>query len=230
MATTYKAQISDVLEIVSDLRGESSTNTNASRIRAVSRAERDVAKRKFWRLFLLREQTAGTGDDTTTSFTIGTSTYNARDKGLCEVFVGGTTEDKRYQVVDHTKFRSLINQNGSERIAYQWYDAANDAWKVVINPAPSTGDIVYYSHFWVPAEKTTTTESVYCFDMKILAYLAMADIYEGEEEPEMALDSLQKAEAIIGTYEGIEEAPAVNQMYQMGNIESSIIPRGIGSY
>lgn len=226
MATSYKNTISDVLQIVSDLRGESSTNTNASRVRAVSRAERDVAKRKFWRLFLLREQTAGTGDGTTTSFSLGTSTYQARDKGLCEVFVGGLTEDKRYQVVDHVQFQSLVNQNNSIRIAYQWYDASSDAWKVRVNPAPATGETVYYSHFWVPASKTSSSESVYCFDPKILAYLAMADIYEGEEEPEMALDALQKAEALIGSYEGIEEAPAVNQMYQMATVEH----RGIGTY
>lgn len=230
MTTSYKDTIENVLQIISDLRGESSLNSNASRIRAISRAERDVAKRKFWRLFLLREQNAGTGDGLTTSFSIGTTTYNAREKGVCEVYVGGTTEDKRHTIVDHTNFRNIYNQNNAARIAYQWYDAANDSYKITINPVPSVGDVIYYSHFWMPASKTATSDAVYCFDMKILAYLANADIYESEEEPEMSLDSLQKAEALISTYEGIEEAPAVNQIYQVGNIESSIRPRGIGSY
>ena len=230
MATSYKNTIQKVLQIVSDLRGESSTNTNASRIRAVSRAERDVAKRKFWRLFLLREQTAGTGDGTTTSFTFGTTTYQARDKGLYEIFVGGLAEHNRHQIVDHAQYLSTISQNSNAKIAYQYYDASSDTWKIKVNPAPANGDTVYYSHFWVPAEKTSATESVYCFDPKILAYLAMADIYESEEEPEMALDSLQKAESILGTYESVEETPAINQIYQVGAIENSPRNRGLGTY
>lgn len=230
MATIYKDTITNVLQIVSDLRGESSANTSANRVRAVSRSERDVAKRKFWRLFLLREQTAGTGDGVTASFTVGSSTYQMRDKGLYEVFVGGYNESNRYTIVDHTQFQAAVNQNASARLAYQWYDAANDLWKVRINPIPSTGDVVYYSYFWVPAAKTSATDYVYCFDMKILAHLANADIYEGEEEPDMSLDQINKAEVLIASYEGVEEAPAINQVYQMQSVENRASSRGIGSY
>jgi hypothetical protein len=108
MATLTADTVSYVLQIVSDLRGETTTNTDANRIRAVSRAERDFAKGRFWRTHLLRDQTT-TGDGSSTSFAIGSSSYPMRMKGLMEVFVGGTAEAHRYQVVDYAAFINLYN-------------------------------------------------------------------------------------------------------------------------
>lgn len=222
--------ISNILEIVSDLRGESSTNTDASRVRAVSRAERDFARRMFFRIHLRRLATAGTGDGSTQDFEIGTTTYVHRPKGLTEVFVGGTTEDKRYQVIDYHKYINEYNKNSSERIAYEWFDVANDKWKVHINPAPASGDTVYYSHFFEPAAKTSSSDNVYCSNPMILAKLAMVDIFYGEDEDDKAEATANEAEQMIAELIGIENSPAINQTYSMGSIENSIRPHGIGSY
>lgn len=230
MATNTKATVNDVLQIVSDLRGESSVNTDASRIRAVSRAEKDFSRRHNWRIFILPDQTQ-TGDGTTSNFTVGSVTYPYRStgKGLIEVFVGGTTEDKRYGVVDFLKYKNEYNKNNSTKLAYEWYDVANDLWKVKINPTPENGAVMTYSYTWEPPTRTSTSDAVLCPSLDILARLALAYTYEGEDEDkyqeELALAEIQIAELVAK-----ENSPAPNQLYAMGAIENSIRPRGFGTY
>lgn len=90
MATNIRDTVSNILQIISDKRGESSTNTDANRIRAVSRANKDFANRKFWRFYLLPNQTTvGTASN---DYTVGSATYPMRFKGLTEVFVATTTD------------------------------------------------------------------------------------------------------------------------------------------
>lgn len=222
--------ITSILQMVSDLRGESATNTDASRVRAVSRAEQDFAGRMFFRVHLKRLVSAGTGDGTTQDFTIGSTSFPMRMKGLTEVSVGGTTEDKRYQVIDYHTYINQVNNDNSRRIAYEWFDVTNDLWKVHINPAPASGSTVYYSYFYEPAAKTSASDNVYCPRPKILAKLALKDIYEGEDEDDKADTVAQEAEQLISEVMGIENSPAINQVYTMGSIENSTRSRGVGSY
>lgn len=222
--------ITEILQVISDLRGETNTNTDASRIRGISRGERDFAKRRFYRMHMVKDQSIGTGDDTTADFTVGTSTYPMRMKGLTEVFVGGTTEDKRRQVVDFNVYKARVNQNTSDPIAYEYFDQATRVWKVHINPIPSTGDAVTASWFYMPPVKTLVSEYVVVEDPYIPAYLALADIYHGEDELQLEQLARQEAESRIEELSGIEEAPAVNQQYAMTAIENATRNRGIGTY
>lgn len=231
MATATADTISNVLQIVSDLRGESTVNTDARRVRAVSRAEVSFARRKLWDYFHRKNQTMS--GDGTNDYTIGDSTYLYQEKGLSELFVssdGGTTEDKRYAIVDFHRYKNIYNNNNATKIAYEWYDSANDLWKIHINPAPSASDTITYSYYWQPAKKTSSSSTVYCPDMNILAYLTSADIYTGEDEPELAQDALQFAENIIQEIFGKSNTPHVNQTYAMTSITNSISFRGIGTY
>lgn len=228
MATQTKHTVSDVLQIVSDLRGETSVNTDAIRIRAVDRANKDFAKRMFWRTHLLRLQTI-TGDGST-SYEIGSATYPMRMKGLCEVYVGGTTEDKRYEIVDYQTYTNRYNTNNADRLAYEWFDAANDKWMVRINPTVETGTTAYYSYFWEPADVDDTADTVVCPNLDILANLALGYIYKGEDEDQKAILAKQEAEQLISELVGAENTPAVNQLYAMGAIENSIGSHGIGTY
>lgn len=228
MASLYSDTITNVLQMVSDYRGESATDTSSSRVRAVSRQERALAKRRLWRLFNIKNQTTtGTGN---ADYTIGTSTYNYRNKGLSELFVGGTTEDKRYTIVDFQKYKNLVNQNTAARLVYEWYDVANDLWKIHINPAPETGVTITYSHFWLPAKKTSASDTVYCLDMEALARYALAEIYEAEDEDDKANGQRQIAEQILNEEAGWEDTPNVGQIIQIDAIENQIKPMGIGSY
>jgi len=226
MASLTADTVQNVLEMISDLRGETTTNTDAARIRAVSRAERDFAKRAFWRTHLLRDQTQ-VGDGTG-SYTIGSPQYPMRMKGLMEVFVGGTTEDKRYQVVDFNAFKNLYNSNTANQMVYEWYDAANDLWKVKINPSVSLSSTITYAYFWEPPKRTLPTDVVVCPNMRIIALLALAEIYESEDEDDKAIDKKQEAEILINELIGLENTPAINQLYTFGNALSNY--RGIGSY
>lgn len=224
MATLIKDTVENILQIVSDLRGESSTNTDANRIRAVSRAERDFAKRKLWSFFRMNEQTvAGSGAN---SYTIGSTTYPMRSKGLAAVYVGGTTEDKKYQLVDQNMFRYLFNQDNSSRICYEWYDVANDIWKVYINPAPTASDTIYYDYYYEPPKRTSTTDSVICPNMDIVVRLTLAYLYEGEDEEKYS-EQLQLAEQLISEYEGREESPNQNMTVTFG---LPVNQKGFGSY
>lgn len=228
MATLTADTVENVCQIISDLRGESSTNTDASRIRAVSRAERDYARRRFWRTHYLKNQTMS--GDGGADYTIGSSTFPMRMKGLAEVFVGGTTEDKRYQIVDFNAFKNLYNRNNATQVVYEWYDATNDLWKVRINPVVPSGTTITYSYFWEPPKRTLTTDLVVCPNIKIIGLLALADIYDGEDESESADAKKQEAEQLIAELTGLENAPAQNQLIQIQPIESQIQSRGLGTY
>jgi hypothetical protein len=228
MATNTKILISDILQIVSDLRGESTTNTDAARIRAVSRAEKYFARKRYWQTHLLTEQTI-TGDGST-SYTIGSATYPMRLKGLVELYVGGTTDDYKYQIVDQMAFKNLVDRNSAEKIAYEWYDIANDIWKVRINPTVATGTTAYYSYYYEPPVKTSSAEYVYCANPMIIVKLTMGDIAEGEEELQTANLVRTEAEQLIEELSGREMAPARNQTYSMGAIENASSEHGIGSY
>jgi len=229
MATLQSDTVQNVLQIVSDLRGETSTNTDAVRIRAVSRAERDFALRHFFRTHLLIDQTT-TGDGSNSNFTIGSTAYPMRFKGLAELYVGGTTSDKRYDLVDAPTFRTRYNANNADLIAYEWYDAANDAWKVKINPTPENGVTITYSYYWEPPKRTATSDVVVCPNMDILARLAMAYIYEGEDEPQKAQDNFALAEQLIDEVLGQETSPAIGTRIAMDAIENDGKPRGLGTY
>lgn len=226
MASQTGTTVLDILEIISDLRGESSTNTDANRIRAASRAERDFARRRFWRTHLLRDQTA-TGTGVATSFTIGSATHPMRMKGLAEVFVGSTLESARHEVVDFGTFKERYNANNADKIAYEWYDAANDVWKVRINPTPDNGATITYSYFWEPPERTLVTDVIVCPNPEIIARLALSQVYEGEDEPDKRDESLQLAEQMIDEVVGWENSPAVGQTYTFGNLAGT---KGIGTY
>lgn len=234
MATNLQPTVNDVLQIISDLRGETTINSDAIRIRAVSRANQDFARRRFWRFYRLDDQTM-VGDGTK-NYTIGSSTYPMRQKGLTEVFVATTTssdlttETDRYSVVDFNKYKNSFNQNNSAQLAYEWFDAANDLWKMHINPAPAATDTITYSYYWEPPTKTATTDEIICPNIKILALMALAEIYEGEDETDLADRKKQEAEQMIGEMIGVENAPAVNQIYTMEATENAVSIQGIGTY
>lgn len=228
MATLTGESVENICEIISDLRGEQSTDTSAKRIRAITRAEQTFAKRKRWIVHLLRLQTT-TGDGGA-DYTIGSTNYPMRLKGLAEVFVGGTTEDKRYQVVDYFKYQNLINNDNSVRIAYEYYDAANDLWKVRINPTVETGTTIYYSYFFQPPKRTATSDVVICPDAMYVSRQALGEIYEGEDEDDKSTDQFRQAEQIMGELLGLENSPAHNQLYAIGAIENSTTSKGVGTY
>lgn len=228
MATLNKGLVSDILQMISDYRGESSVNSDAQRVRAISRQEQSIAGRRFWNLYLLANQTTtGSGVN---DYTIGSSTYPMRQKGLSEVFVGGTLESDRYQIVDYHRYKNLYNNNNAEKIVYTWYDVANDLWKMHINPIPTASETITYSYFWIPPVRTASTDAVTFIDDEALARLALSEIYEGEEEDDKAIAQKSLAEQILSEAVGVENAPSVNQTYSMGAIENSITSRGYGSY
>lgn len=226
MATSMSNTVTTVLQMISDLRGESSTNTDAVRIRAISRANQDFAKRKPWSFY--RRTTTTTGDGTSQDFTIGDATYHMRPKGLSELFVAATTSEAyRYGIVEYENYLYLVNSNASAQIAYQWYDVANDAWKVHINPVPANADTITYTYFWIPTAKTATTDTIICPSVDIIVRLANAYIYEGEDEDKY-IEQLQIAEQMIADFEGKEEQPAVGQTYTFS--PSMDNTGGIGTY
>lgn len=230
MASQNLFTVASICQVISDLRGEATSNTNAVRIRAISNAEQDFARRRFWRIHRLYSQSLGTGDGTTTDFTIGTATYPYRAKGLFELFVGGTTEDKRYQVVDEGRYTYLFNQDNGAKICYEFYDAATDLWKIHINPAPKSGDAITAGYYYMPPTRTLTTDSIPCYNDHIIARAALADIYHAEDELAKEQQQQQIAEQLIGEAVGIENTPAVGQLYSFGAIENQNKNRGLGTY
>lgn len=230
MATRIYTTVSDVCQIIADLRGESNNNTDTSRIRAVSRANQDIAKRRFWRFYLLVDQSLGTGDDTTVNFTVGSATFPFRPNGLQDLFVGGTTEDKRVTIVSNDEFKTRITNDASDNIAYTWYDATNDAWKVKLNVAPASGEAVTASYYWEPPVLTATSDAVVFPNATAIARLAAAEIYEGEDEDAKRNDNLQLAENLIADAEGVDTAAPVGQIQMMGAIANALGARGYGSY
>jgi len=183
----------------------------------------------FGRIHRLDDQTL-TGDGTTQSFTIGTATYPYRPKGLFELFVGGTTEDKRYQVVDEVRYTYLYNNNNSQQIAYEWYDTANDLWKIKINPIPSNLAVITYSYFYMPPVRTLTTDNIPAYNNNIIARAALASIYHAEDELSKEQQQEQEVEMLINDALSVENTPSIGQMQSMGAIENQDKQRGIGSY
>lgn len=231
MATLYKDTVSNVLQIISDLRGETTTNTDASRIRILSRIERELARRKLFKLFQMKDQTIS--GDGTNDYTIGSATKPYRTKGLSELFVssdGGTGESSRYQIVDFQKFKNIYNTNNSEKMVYEWYDEANDLWKVHINPAPEASDTITYSYFFLPPKRTETSDDVICVNMEALARFTLAEIFDTEDEFDKATDQRNMAEQIIADEMGWENTPHIGQAYSMESVENQIRGRGIGNY
>lgn len=230
MATLSATLVSTICQKISDLRGESSSNTSANRIRFISESEQELARRMFFRIHLVKDQSIGTGDASTSTFTIGSTTYPMRMKGLTEVFVGGTTEDKRHEVLDFADYKVRFNNNNSDRIAYEYYDQANDLWKVKISPTPSSGNAITASWYFIPPTRTATTDLVLCENPKIIVHLALAKLYHSEDELQKEQLELKAAEDMIGELMGVENAPAVGQTYQMKASENTGGNRGIGNY
>lgn len=206
MATLMATTVANILEIISDLRGESSTNTDAVRIRAVSKAEQEVAKRaKFDEHLVMDVAVTGTA---TNAYTIGSTLYPMRKGGLDSVYVGGTLNTDKYTLISQEEFRERYNSNNSAKIAYEYYDTANDLWKVYINPAPDTGAAIKYSYYYLPATRTATTDSVISPNREVIARLALAYILEGEEEYDLADAYKNESEQMISELIGLEnEAP-----------------------
>ena len=229
--TSLKNTVQTILQEISDLRGESSVNTTAFRIRAVSRAEKDFARRMLWRIFLLRDQTMV--GDATNDYEVGDSDYPYRIKGLSELYVATTGSDNmtltRYAIVDFHKYKSLYSSNSAGKMVYEWYDAANDVWKLHINPAPAATETITYSYFWQPPTRTLVTDAIICPNQMIISYLALADIYDSEDDPKNTVYK-NLAEQMIAELVGKENSPAVNQAYSMGAIENMNGGGGIGTY
>jgi len=216
--------IANILRTVSDLRGESAVNEDAVRIRACSNTEQDFARRRMWTVHLLRNQTiAGDG---TNDYEIGSANYPMRLKGLSEVFVGGQTEDKRVIVVNYFDYQEVINADSTARVAYEYYDAANDKWMVHINPAPATGETIYYSYFYMPVKKTLTTEYIVCPNLMYIVKTVMAYLADGDDETERAMELRQEAELAFQEMNILEDMTAINMETSFKKQTS----RGIGTY
>lgn len=218
-----KFLISDILQGISDARNESSVNTDAKRIRAVSNAEIDFFKRYNWTI-AFKKNVVTTGDGGN-DYTIGTLSFPMREKGLTELFVGGLLESNRVQVVSITDYQELINGDPNSKVCYEYYDQDNDAWKVHINPAVDTGVTIYYSYFFEPASKTLTSEYVYCNNRKILIKNALVEIYTSEEEDQKAAIAGQEAEQLIMSEIAKEDATNVGQ-----TISFKVKAPGLGTY
>jgi hypothetical protein len=224
MASSTKYTVLQILQIISDLRGESAVNSDAKRIRAVSDASFDFSNRKFWKTHLLADQSmAGDG---TSNYTIGSSTYPMRLNGLSDIRVGGTDESYRYSVVDENTYKLKVSESSTAKVCYLWFDTANDLWKVHVNATPSASETIYYSYYWVSPVLTSTTSTLVCSNPKIIAKLALGDIYEGEDETEKSIMAKNEAEQLINELVGMDNQPAVNQLVSMGGS----ISRGIGTY
>jgi hypothetical protein len=225
-----KSTVNDILQMISDLRGESTVDSSGNRIRFVSRAEKDFAKRKLWRTHLLKNQTmVGTAAN---DYTIGDATYLYRPKGLTELFVEttGSTDmtpiSLSYRIVDFANFKTLYSSNTSEKMVYEWYDAANDLWKIHVNPAPAITETLTYSYYFDVPTRTLTTDDIICVNPRIIALIALADIYDTEDELQKAQLAKNEAEQLIVEQIALEDMPAVGQTYSMGAVEG----RGFGTY
>lgn len=228
MATLNQGTVNDALERISDLRGENSTNTDANRVRAVSWQERELAKRFLSKLFLLPNQTeTGTGSNT---YTLGSATYPVHEKGLSELFVGDTTEPSRYKVVDYFNFKDLYNRDNTTKLAYQYFDVVSNLWKMHISPAPEVSEPIFFSYFWMPPKRTSSSDTLVYFSLDAVSRLALADLYEGEDEDDKAFDQRTIAEQIINDALSVENTTPVGQNKSMGSSSNSGRTRGFGTY
>lgn len=224
MASSLHNTVSDICQIISDLRGEKTTNTDAFRIRLISKADGDFAGRKFWHFYLLSDQSmAGNGTGT---YTIGDATHPMRPKGLTDVRVGGTSESYRYSIVDENTYRATVSGDSDAKVCYEWFDAANDVWKVTVNATPAVTDTIYYSYYWTPPTHTATTDVIITPNPYIQAKLALAEIYYSESEYDTTDGLKNEVEQMIADEIGIDNAPAVNQLISMSMYKA----QGIGTY
>ncbi len=221
--------VQTILQNISDLRGEATVNTDASRIRAVSNAALDFSLRRRWKLYL-RSNIVATGDGVNNAYSIGTTSFPCRPNGLSEVFVDGLGEPQRYAICDYNEYKVRFNRNNAEQIVYQYYDQAADTMKMYINPIPGSAKVITYSYYFQHPPVTTTTDLVYCQDPGTIAVLALADIYHSEDELQKEIQQRNQAEQEIAQFEGDDNTPAQNQLYAMGAIENSITRSGIGNY
>lgn len=225
MASLFEFTVNDILTLISDLKGETSVDTSAMRIRAVDRASKDFALRREWQLFRIPDLTVvGNG---TATYTLGSASYPARPSGLLEVFVtttgssNMTPESSRKEIISFEDFKSKYNDNASADIAYQYFDVVANEWKIKINPTPAATETITYSYYWMPPTVTTTAGKVYCYDPLIIARLANAYIYEYEDEDKYQ-DQLQISESLIQRWEMIEDGIPVGQSMQMSSPISGI--------
>lgn len=230
MATRTADTVSNILQMVADRRGEPSTSTDNNRIRLVSKSEEMFAKRRFWDIHSLRNQTT-TGDGSATSFTIGSATYPMRFRGLFEVFVGGLQEGNRYTLVNFNEYKLALN-SGATKLVYETYDQANDLWKMVFSEAPDNGATIYYSYYYMPPKRTATTDSVICYDMDYIVNMTLSYLYESERDYEVANVYKKDAEDLMAEMMSVNNTPSDGQRMAFG---SSINPlgttnRGIGGY
>lgn len=224
MASNLHYTVSDICQLISDLRGESTLNTDASRIRFVSKADQDFSRRKFWNFYLLADQSmAGNG---TGIYTIGDATHPMRPKGLTDFRVGGTSESYRYSIVNMQTYRDRVSSSSTAYVCHEWFDAANDVWKVTVNASPAASETIYYSYYWTPPTHTASSDVVISPNPYIQAKLALAEIYFAEGEYDLADGLRNEVEQLIADEMGVDNAPAVNQLIAMPIYGAS----GIGSY
>lgn len=216
--------VSDVLQLVSDLRGEASVNSDASRIRAVSRANQTIAKKRLWKFY--RKDLTVTANGTDQDFEIGNTTYEMGPGRLSEVYVGGIANENRYELVDPSDYRYRMSINSADKIAFEWYDIANNKWKVRLSQIPDNGTVIYYTFYYLPPALTLTTNSVISPDIDIPARYALAYILQGEDEDTYQTE-LQVAEAMLQKYEQDDDAIPKGQLKTFG-VSDSI--SGYGTY
>jgi len=188
----------------------------------VSRANQTIAKKRRWKFY--RVELTATGDGSAQDFEIGTAVYNMRPGGLAEVYVGAETEDAKYDIIDPQDYKYLVTQNSTVRLAYEWYDGANDKWMVHLSQVPDDTETIYYTIYYLPAKKTETSASVMSPDLDAIGRYTLAYIYEGEDEDKYQSE-LQMAEAIVSKYEADDDGTNIGQVSTFGNNN-----RGIGTY
>lgn len=223
MSTSYTATVLNVLNTISDFRGENDTNTDARRIRAISRSEKSLAKRTNWKLFYLPDQTITT--DGSATYALGSSNYPLKQKGLMEIYVGGTGSEHKYQIIEPFEFKDRFSRKPTDHICYTTYDPVTDSWNVTISPTPDDNVTITYSYYWMPPERTATSDVVLCVDMEGLARLSNADLYDGEDEPEKAAIERNKVEQIFSDELSEEDSPGMTQTISFGSTNS-----GYGNY
>ena len=224
MSTQIKSTVQDILQIIADVRGETSVDTSSKRIRAIARADADFANRRFWHFYRLPNQTmAGTGSN---DLAIGDATHPCRIHGLSELFVGSTIEGNRYEIVSYETFKVKFNDNNAHKMVYQWYDAVNDLWKLHFSVVPANTETITYTYYWEPATQTLETDTVITPNPDIQARMANSYIYEGDDE-EKYQDQLAIAEAAIAEEEAHDDQSHVGEVQVFGMPTQTL---GFGNY
>lgn len=141
-----------------------------------------------------------------------------------------TLESQKYFIVDFNVYKTLYNASNGSRMVYEWFDAANDAWKMYVNPAPTSSETITYTYYWEPPELTLTSEYVICPNIRIISLLGLAEIYDSEDEGDLAKEKRNEAEQLIVEIVGLDNSPAINQIYGVNPVESGMSDRGVGTY